>query len=185
VVSNIRGAKTMICPACGGTLVPVTAEGLTVDVCRGGCGGIWFDQRELAKVDEQHESAGEILLSIEKDPGTAIDRRKKRTCPRCSDVVMMRHFFSVKQQVEVDECPGCGGFWLDPGELAAIRSEYATDADRQRAAEEYFSAVFDRELAAMREEGNEKVAKARSIARIFRTICPSYYLRGKQDWGAY
>ena len=30
---------------------------------------------------------------------------------------MMRHFFSVKRQVEVDECPGCGGFRLDAGKM--------------------------------------------------------------------
>jgi Zn-finger nucleic acid-binding protein len=36
-----------------------------------------------------------------------------------------RHFFSAKRRIEVDECPNCGGYWLDAGELAQIRAEKA------------------------------------------------------------
>ena len=58
----------MDCPVCGRTLGRRTVGGLRVDVCEGGCGGIWFDQFELKKVDESSESAGEALLDIERDP---------------------------------------------------------------------------------------------------------------------
>ena len=54
----------MKCPACNTTMEEVTVEGITVDVCKQGCGGIWFDRFELQKVDEMHESAGEILLQM-------------------------------------------------------------------------------------------------------------------------
>jgi hypothetical protein len=38
----------MTCPACGhAALTPVDVSGLTVDVCQGGCAGIWFDPKEL------------------------------------------------------------------------------------------------------------------------------------------
>ena len=46
---------------------------LTVDVCDGGCGGVWFDNFELQKVDESHEAAGESLLAIEKDDSVTVD----------------------------------------------------------------------------------------------------------------
>jgi Zn-finger nucleic acid-binding protein len=36
---------------------------------------------------------------------------------------LQRHYFSAKRRVEVDQCPNCGGYWLDAGELAAIRAE--------------------------------------------------------------
>jgi len=36
----------------------------------------------------------------------------------------------------VDECPKCAGFWLDAGELAGIRSEFATQEERKAAAQE-------------------------------------------------
>ena len=43
----------MKCPACGNELSQMVAGEITVDVCKGGCGGIWFDHFELQKVDEQ------------------------------------------------------------------------------------------------------------------------------------
>lgn len=175
----------MRCPACGRELSEMKVEDIIVDVCEGGCGGIWFDQFELAKVDEKHESAGERLLSIEKARGISFDHSKRRMCPRCEDTVLMRHFFSVKQQVEVDECPSCGGFWLDQGELGMIRSQYATERERREAAEKYFSALFEGEMASMKREGAEKMKKAEKIAQVLRFLCPSYYLKGKQDWGAF
>src|SRR2546429_2575315 len=47
----------------------------------------------------------------------------------------MRHFWSVKRDVVVDECPKCEGIFLDPGELAEIRSDYKSDGDRHKAAQ--------------------------------------------------
>lgn len=175
----------MKCPACINQLSQVTVEELTVEVCKNGCGGIWFDNYELKKVDEKHESAGESLLQIEKNPDVVVDRDKKRLCPKCDNQKMMTHFMSVKKEVEVDECPACGGFWLDAGELGRIHSQFETEADREHAGKEYFEDVFGDDLAKMRAESNEKLQKARSISRIFRFICPSFYIPGKQDWGAF
>lgn len=175
----------MTCPTCGHELREIRAGDIKVDTCKGGCGGLWFDQFELKKVDERHETAGEILLDIVRDRSLKIDREKRRLCPKCPTMVLMRHFFSVKKQVEVDECPECGGVWLDPGELATIRHEFKSEADRNKAAEEYFSEIFDGQLAAMRAESEAKLEHARKIAWIFRFICPSYYIPGKQKWGAF
>jgi uncharacterized protein len=47
----------MNCPACRGTLTRVNVSGLTVDVCQGGCAGIWFDQAELRALDEPADKA--------------------------------------------------------------------------------------------------------------------------------
>jgi Zn-finger nucleic acid-binding protein len=175
----------MECPACGRALVELTVGGLTVDVCRGGCGGIWFDQLELKKVDEPHEALGEELLSIERDPSVQVDFERRRTCPRCIGQVMMRHYFSIRRQVEVDECPRCAGFFLDAGELDAIRNQFSSEGDKNAAAQEAFTTQFAPALEAMREESEKKAERARSVARLFRFILPSYYIPGKQDWGAY
>ncbi len=175
----------MKCPVCGNGLTQMTAGGITVDACKGGCGGLWFDNYELMKVDEADESAGEELLDIERDPNRKIDLGQRLDCPKGDDVVMMRHFFSVKRGVTVDECPACGGHWLDPGELATIRTEYASEEERERAAAEYFSELFDPELAAAHAKTEEELARARRIAHAFRFISPSYYIPGEQDWGAF
>jgi len=175
----------MKCTVCGNALEEVAIEGITLDVCKDGCGGIWFDAFELGKMDEKHESAGEALLDYGKRENVTVDHSKMHPCPRCSDMPMMKHFFSVKQQVEVDECPACGGFWLDAGELAGIRDQFESEAEKEKAAAEYYEEIFGRELAAMREKSKEKLSKARKIAHMFRFICPSYYIPGKQDWGAF
>jgi len=172
----------MKCPACGNKLQQMSVDNVTVDVCKGGCGGIWFDNFEIKKFDEPHESTGEHLLEIERNVGITIDHTKKRMCPKCDDVAMMRHFFSVKKEVEVDECPGCGGFWLDCGELRKIRSLFNTEKERKKAAEEYFDEIFGEQLREMK--AKNELNTAERITSIFRFVCPSYYIPSKQDWGA-
>jgi len=175
----------MKCPACRNELTPITVEDITVDVCENGCGGIWFDAFELQKVDEPKESAGERLLDIQRDKNIRVDLSQRRNCPKCQNTVMMQHFFSVKREVTVDECYQCGGFWLDYGELGRIRSLFGSEKERREAAKKYFEDVFGEELAKMHQESKEKMERAQRIARMFRFICPSYYIPGKQDWGAF
>lgn len=175
----------MKCPVCDCMMEEVVIEGIAVDVCKQGCGGLWFDNFELQKVDEPHESAGESLLQIATGKNAEIDHSQRRKCPKCEDAIMMRHFFSVKKEVEVDECPNCGGFWLDSGELGRIRSQYASEEERKEAAKAYFENIFGDELKRMQAESQEKLEKAKKIANMFRFICPTYYIPGKQDWGAF
>jgi Zn-finger nucleic acid-binding protein len=160
----------MKCPACKNDLKEIKIEGIAVDVCQNGCGGIWFDKFELQKVDEPHESAGEKLLDLGRDPSVVVDHNARLNCPKCDNTVMMRHFFSVKKEVEVDECPNCSGFWLDFGELGKIRDQFKSEEERINAAKQYFSEIFDVELTKMKSESDEKLKKAKKIAKIFRFI---------------
>ncbi len=175
----------MKCPACANTLVATKVGEITVDVCKNGCGGLWFDNYELKHVDEKHEAAGEALLNTKKNPSVTVDYSQKRACPKCEGVIMMKHFMSVKRDVEVDECANCGGFWLDAGELGQIRDQFTTESDREKAADTYFAETFGEELQKMLEESQEKADRAHSIAKMFRFLCPSYYIPGKQKWGAF
>ena len=113
----------MKCPACDQDLTEMELGGVKVDACHGGCGGIWFDAFELQRVDEQAEVPSEHLLRIQTNPALRVDASRKRACPRCDGVKLKRHFFSARRQVEVDHCPNCAGYWLDAGELEAIRAE--------------------------------------------------------------
>jgi len=175
----------MNCPACTNTLTEKTVGEITVDICEGGCGGIWFDQFELKKLDEPHEHEGEELLSVRRDSSVSVDHSQRRHCPKCETTLMLRHFYSVKREVEVDECQTCAGYWLDAGELHTIRDQYPSEAEQQADAKAYFDEVFGRQLAGMRAESQEKLAKARKIAKALRFITPSYYIPGKQDGGAF
>ena len=113
----------MNCPACDHKLTETQVGAVVVDVCQGGCGGIWFDAFELKRVDEVHEAAGEPLVSIKRDATRPVDASRKRACPRCEGIKLKRHLFNPKSKVEVDHCPNCAGYWLDAGELEKIRGE--------------------------------------------------------------
>lgn len=180
-----KGGAKMKCPACGRELTRMTVTGLEVDACQGGCGGVWFDNLEIEKVDEPHEAGGQTLLEIDTDVGVKVDVTAKRACPKCDGVKMKQHFFSVARKVTVDECGGCGGVWLDPGELRDIREMFSSEEERKAAADEYFEDLFGDKLKEMAAEREERLASARKFARTFRFICPSYYIPGKQDWGAF
>ena len=175
----------MICPACSSEMNEFEAGGIKVDACTHGCGGIWFDQLELMKFDEVHEAAGEELLNIERHSDLTVDLNQRRNCPRCDNMVLMRHFFSPQHQAAVDECPNCAGFWLDPGELATIRSQYETHEEREKAAEEYFNDLFNEDLAEMSEDSRKQYQWTDNLTHALRFICPSYYMPGKQKWGAF
>jgi Zn-finger nucleic acid-binding protein len=176
----------MTCPACGHGLSTRAVGGLTVDVCDGGCGGIWFDHFELRKVDEQAESAGETLLDVRRDPGVVVDPAERYTCPKCTEgVVLMRHFWSVKRAVTIDECPECGGIFLDAGELGSIRHEFPTEEAKHAAADAYFKEVVDPLLDEQRAEDQEELQRAQTFAHAFRFIAPSWYVPGKQAGAAF
>jgi len=140
----------MKCPACFNDLTEVQVGSLVVDVCQGGCGGIWFDAFELQKVDEQDEAAGEPLLHLQRDERLVLDKSRKRECPRCAGIKLHRHYFSAKRRVEVDQCPNCGGYWLDAGELAMIRAETSETAAEAQARHSTISADVIRYLYRLR-----------------------------------
>ena len=49
----------MKCPACDRELTETQVGAVAVDICQGGCGGVWFDAFELQRVDEQIMPASE------------------------------------------------------------------------------------------------------------------------------
>jgi uncharacterized protein len=107
----------MNCPACKGALREKSASGMVVDACYGGCGGIWFDRNELQRVDARGAAS---LHTVWRDPHRKVEARSPRLCPRCPDQVLQARFFGETEQVEIDECPMCGGLWLDEGEFTPI-----------------------------------------------------------------
>lgn len=167
----------MNCPVCATKLTPVEAERLTVDVCLGGCGGIWFDNFELQKLDEIDDLASKMLVNVKPRPDIPVDYSLRRHCPRCTNIVMMRHYYSPRRRVEVDECPSCGGFWLDAGELALIREEHIGEQAQQVAVAEYLAAASASILGPMRSAGGENTARARRIEQLFRFTRPIKYTR--------
>lgn len=165
----------MNCPGCGNKMEKVTAGDITVGACRNGCGGLWFDKSELKKLSDLHRTVGAVLLDIERDVGIRVDHYKMRMCPACEGIIMVRHFYSFRKNVAVDECPNCGGLWVDYGNLGAIRSQFGSEEEKIKAADDYFYEILAIELQRMREESEEKQQKACEFALLFRFLCPREY----------
>lgn len=94
--------------------------GVTVDVCHHGCGGIWFDAFELKKVQAATQTQKEVLLTVPRSPTASVDYTAKRMCPRCITQPMIRRYYNRERTTQIDECPACGGHWLDHGEWERI-----------------------------------------------------------------
>ena len=123
---------------------------------------------------------------MEKYRNDNFDPARRLRSPRHPEVVMLRRFFSAKRQIEIDECPRCGGIWLDAGELAMIRKLFPTEEEKIKANEAFVEEVSKSAgFEEMLKESEESRKKARRIANMLRWFCPSFYMPGKQDWGAF
>ncbi len=158
--------SAMNCPACDRLLQPYKAGTITVDACMGGCGGIWFDAFEIQKVDESREHAGEELLDIPTDPSVEVDHDRRRNCPRCETVVMLRHAHKDNPLVTVDECPGCGGFWLDAGELGLIRRSHILEEKKRAHTQALLEQLKQKSLAGLHQKPAGEQRRVHTITTI-------------------
>lgn len=153
------------CPACQKdmTKIFVPKEGVNIDICTDGCGGMWFDNRELAYFDEQGEQIDEILNAISNKTFTEVDQTNHRSCPACG-ARMVKNFSSVKRAIQIDECYSCGGKFLDKSELLKFREEYATTEDRSKDTIKLMYDTVGKDLIALQQQ-NEELKKNRSALK--------------------
>lgn len=118
----------MNCPACGNPLASRKAGSIVVDVCDGGCGGVWFDNFELRRVDE---AGAHEIRSVQRDFSLHVNQDSRRICPKCPGQAMFRRYYSRLKRTQIDECPNCAGIWLDAGEFDAIERELSETPDTE------------------------------------------------------
>lgn len=121
------------CPACDCEMHKIVdpETNTCIDICLDGCGGIFFDNRELEKFDETPENADEIFKAIEGKSFKPVETDEVRICPICE--VSMVKMGSGIEGVEIDVCNVCGGKFLDNGELEKIRNGVKSDITRYEA----------------------------------------------------
>ena len=95
------------------------------------CGGTWFDRGELRKVTKDAEI--EHLLRDYATPGP-----NPISCLRDQSPMKRR----VVEDVEIDVCGNCGGFWVDGGELEELVSA-ARDVEAEGEIERPLSAELE------------------------------------------
>lgn len=128
--------KEIYCPACGKKMEKVfmDKQNLYLDVCLNGCGGIYFDNREFYKFDENSEDISPLIKVLENKEFAKTDETAQRICPVCGMKMVKNVMKSSNVNIEVDDCYSCGGKFIDNKELQAIRNQYPTENERIEAA---------------------------------------------------
>ncbi|MBR5555195.1 zf-TFIIB domain-containing protein [bacterium] len=162
---------TLVCPACGKEMkkIFVPDAGVNVDICVDGCGGIYFDNREFKKFDENAENIDEILEALEGKTFQEVDGSLLRHCPVCN-AKMVKNFSSARGEVMIDECYACGGKFLDNNELQKIRAEFETEAERAEATMAELYKTVGVELRQLEEERKMADAKRTPLNRLFKSV---------------
>lgn len=163
----------------------MTVDGINVEISEK-CGGVWLDNYELKKLDEASETAGDKLAELlEAYIDDNIDFNQRIKCPKCPSSILMRNFYSPKRAIQIDTCPTCNGIWLDPGELTHLRTLFKTEAEKDAYGKSFVEEVVKEAMAPELKKSEEENKRAHNFAMALRFICPSYYIKGKQSWGAF
>lgn len=129
----------MKCPACDGPLTPFQAGTVTVDICKDRCGGVWFDAGEFEQFDNADEAAPQNLLHAISNQTVAVDRNRTRHCPKCTaETALTKRFFDAEAGLQLDQCDGCHGVWVDLGELDTIRKANHAAHLRQNIVDDFY-----------------------------------------------
>ncbi|MGZ8531367.1 MAG: zf-TFIIB domain-containing protein [Candidatus Binatia bacterium] len=80
-----------------------------------------WDERKKAQEDEyfvkkEQEQLAKLKAKQEAEAKEVAKKTSSMRCPKCGDTLKVRSF----QKVEIDQCNGCGGIWLDAGELEQV-----------------------------------------------------------------
>ena len=163
----------MKCPACGNEMVEKDLGGVMVDICENGCKGMWFDWFELSRLDEKNEGFGAALKAALNHPRVNDENRGPVNCPKCN-IPMHVHKYQSSKEVNVDECYACGVFFLDSGELQAVRDAFMSDEEREAYANKLTEGIPEKKEA----EGNLEKQQSRTAAidKFTRYLRVSYYI---------
>lgn len=80
-----------------------------------------WDERKKAQEDEyfvkkEREQLAKLKAKREAETREEAKNDSLMKCPRCGESLKARSF----QKIEIDQCSGCGGIWLDAGELEQV-----------------------------------------------------------------
>ena len=159
------------CPACGKTMekVFIKSEGINIDICTEGCGGIFFDNREFDAFNEAHEDISLIEEKLSGKDFESVDDNAERICPACGGK-MVKNTIKVNGNVFVDVCYLCGGKFLDHGELQKIRAEYINDDVHSCTVMEFLYQEIGQELTEMELERARQKAGRNLGQKLFYSI---------------
>ena len=114
--------NNLTCPACGAEMTKlfIADKAINIDICAEGCGGIYFDNKEIQEFSGENDDLSEIKKLLEGKNFMPVDETKTRICPACKTPMAKTNAFGV----QIDTCYKCGGIFLDNGEFEYVRAKF-------------------------------------------------------------
>ena len=165
-----------MCPVCKKNMTEQDFGGVSVDVCKDGCKGIWFDWSELTKLDETNDGLGGAFQEALQFPKVNDENRGPISCPKCG-IPLHRHLYKSSKEVNIDECYRCGGFFLDSGELAEVRDHHMSEQEQAAYLDKLVSNVPGYQQA-LRDQAKDDL-RADALQHYTRFMRVSYFVTGK------
>ena len=83
-----------------------------------------WDERKKAKEDEyfvqrERELLAKLKAKQESETKTSLQKTCHMRCPKCGEPLKERSF----QKIQIDQCTGCHGVWLDAGEIEQVTAK--------------------------------------------------------------
>jgi hypothetical protein len=80
-----------------------------------------WDERKKAQEDEyfvkkERELLAKLKAKQDTEAKAAAETVAHMRCPKCGEPLKARSF----QKIEIDQCTGCNGIWLDAGEMEQV-----------------------------------------------------------------
>jgi uncharacterized protein len=80
-----------------------------------------WDERKKAQEDEyfvkkERELLAKLKAKQESEAKAGAEKTASMRCPKCGEPLKSRSF----QKIEIDQCTGCNGIWLDAGEMEQV-----------------------------------------------------------------
>jgi hypothetical protein len=182
----LGGSPAVRCPRCASDLKEYALWGVTVKVCQGGCGGVWFERLEEATIDGSGGAAQEFFVDIERDANRTIDRSPRPMCPHCVGVAMIPRQWAAGFELQVCECPVCEGIWLDSYELERLSGLYETSPGFDEvAASEWLEHILGGEMVMPGAQQRAKLAKLLQLGGRLRLGCDTRNVSESEEWGVF
>lgn len=148
------------CPDCGIPLKTQVFQSVEIDKCPQ-CAGIYFDDLETTELRSHGIEAFEqldslVVPTVQADP---FEGERLRGCPGCGEE-MAKYRYLYSSPVMLDSCLGCGGIWIQDGELKAM-AEYVRTQDHPGKNEV---------VAIMQAQTEAHIMRARSSARALNSL---------------
>lgn len=115
----------MQCPKCHQQLTGIDYQGVHLETCPK-CGGDWLDAGELGSIIEARKMRFDekeclAIAQAAKIKGVKLASLNRHlTCPKCGGTTHPVNYGDDTGLI-IDECAGCGGMWLERGELEKIQ----------------------------------------------------------------